>query len=201
MDYNAIKAAVAKIIRRTDLNDDMDMFITMAEAHLNRNIDTSWQEVRTRASIDTEFFPLPCDFISMRSVHIEGSPDHIVDYVPYQSLRDFAATNRAGSPLYYSVTDKTMVVAPVPGDAVDLELVYRAKLPALSADNTTNWLSDNFPDIYIYSIAFQILVSLKDPRAEAFKLHRDGLLAELEVASVRRMRGSSPRRMRTRGVI
>ena len=44
--------------------------------------------------------------------------------------------------------------APVPDSEYTLEIVYYQALPAL-ADNTTNWLLDSHPDIYLYGSLMQ----------------------------------------------
>ena len=44
--------------------------------------------------------------------------------------------------------------APVPDSEYTREIVYYQALPAL-ADNTTNWLLDSHPDIYLYGSLMQ----------------------------------------------
>ena len=70
------------------------------------------------------------------------SPDEIVKKFPSSST---------GNPLLFTVIDGSLQIAPIPDQAYTFELTYRQQLPALSSINTTNWLLQEYPDIYLYA--------------------------------------------------
>ena len=46
--------------------------------------------------------------------------------------------------------DGAIELVPPPGDYITVEMVYYAKIPALSDAVTTNWLIAKAPDVYLY---------------------------------------------------
>lgn len=133
-------------------------FITLCEAKLNRGLHHMKMEKRSYATFniattEPEFVSLPSDFQSMRRIRLSSATNkpHL-DYKSQVQLDELRRNNNnaAGTPRYFTIFGSEIEFAPTPSSNETIEMVYRANLPALSADNSTNWLITLAPDIYLY---------------------------------------------------
>lgn len=133
-------------------------FITLCEAKLNRTLMHPKMEKRSTASVDTsddepEFVTLPSDFQAMRRVRLSsvtGKPR--LQFMAQSQLEDYrySIDNVTDEPIYFTIIGDEMELAPTPGEDYTLEMVYRANLSGLSSSNSTNWLIEFAPDVYLY---------------------------------------------------
>jgi len=93
-------------------------------------------------------------------------------------LNEYVAASTAtspprGFPKYYAqfggatgTTDSTSgryMFAPVPADTYNFQVHFNAKPTALSSGNTTTWLSQNFPNGFLYASLIEAFSFLKGP--------------------------------------
>ena len=76
--------------------------------------------------------------------------------------RKEADGNVNGRPYYYAMTGAQFELYPIPDGTYASELLYFAKIPALSDSATTNWLLTNAPDAYLYGALIHSAPYLKD---------------------------------------
>lgn len=156
-NYSDLKTEIAAQIARSDLSADdvqMDNFIVQAEADINRRLRTIRQtkEATITTAANTDDYTLPADFISIRTLEFDTDPRGI-DYVPDVSAQRIATG--VSRPCQYSLVfdadnDRWQIrFLPTPSGVYTLTLKYYAKIPALTADNTTNWLLTYHPQIYL----------------------------------------------------
>lgn len=158
-----VKTAVADWLNKAGLaNVDARAteFITLFEAQANRELDTREMTgfVTLTTSADSTDVGLPCGFAGVRSLCIDGSPDKPLQYAKPE---EFDGANGTGRPWRYTVTD-VLVLDPQPDAEYDLRLRYRKRIPALSAQCTTNWLLRQHPDAYLYGALSQGLIYFRD---------------------------------------
>ena len=153
-NYTELQASVADFLNRSDLTDVIPDFIRMTEAELNRVLRTREMSVRTQGPISKQYVKLPVDFLGLRNIELMTSPVTVLEYRNLQNLDAHRALDATGKPIYYSIMQNNIEFAPVPDSEYTLEIVYYQALPAL-ADNTTNWLLDSHPDIYLYGSLMQ----------------------------------------------
>lgn len=156
--YSELQTAIAGWLARTDLTDRIPEFIRLTEAKFNRVLFAPQMEQRavTNADIasdDPEFVSLPTDFqtmIRVRLSEVTGKPR--LQFMSQTQIDDYrySTDNLIGQPVYFAIMGSEMELAPTPNDDYELEMVYRKTIPALSDDNTTNWLLDLAPDAYLY---------------------------------------------------
>lgn len=185
--YAELCTAVANWLARDDLTDRIPEFITLAEAKFNRELRCSQMETRATATVNTasdepEFVTLPGDFQTMRRVRLSsvtGKPS--LQFISQQHADDIRYCSRdiTGQPEYFTVFGDEMELLPTPNDDYVVEMVYRAKLDALSSNNT-NWLLDTAPDAYLYGALLEAAPYTKeDERINTWvgglKLAIDGL--------------------------
>ena len=153
-NYTELQASVADFLNRSDLTDVIPDFIRMTEAELNRVLRTREMSVRTQGPISKQYVKLPVDFLGLRNIELMTSPVTVLEYRNLQNLDAHRALDATGKPIYYSILQNNIEFAPVPDSEYTLEIVYYQALPAL-AENTTNWLLDSHPDIYLYGSLMQ----------------------------------------------
>ncbi len=160
--YSDLVAAVAEWMARDDLNARIPDWITLAEAKFNRDLRCRQMEKRAFVTVsltDTErsFVPLPSDFQTMRSLIISNDAERRrLRYLEADQIKDYRSNigNVNAQPVYFGVFGDQLELAPnplpSPATAPELEMIYRANLPSLSASNPTNWLLNVAPDAYLY---------------------------------------------------
>jgi len=149
--YNDLQASVADFLNRSDLTSVIPDFIKMAETDMNRKVRHWRMENRATASVSGRFSVLPTDFVEAIRLHLETDqrPIELVSYHEMQTLRE-NANDTGGKPTTYSITQGEIELFPTPDTTYDIELYYYAKIPSLSASQTTNNILTNFPDAYLY---------------------------------------------------
>jgi hypothetical protein len=158
--YATLVTAVTEWLAREDatLVARAPDFITLAEAKFNRTLFHPRMETRTTLTVDTgatdpEFLDLPSDFQTMRSARLSGvTGKPRLAFMSQTQLEDyrFSIDDVSDQPVYFSIVGDQMELAPTPNEDYDVEIVYRANIPALTSGNTTNWLLTLAPDLYLY---------------------------------------------------
>ncbi|MGV0964199.1 MAG: phage adaptor protein [Polynucleobacter sp.] len=133
--------------------DAIDRALRKAEAEFNRTLRTPDMENRIVLSVTTELTLLPSDFLEMRSVFQEGSPDAtLASMSPHAIVA--AYRGYAGSPVAYAIEGGMIRVAPVGSAALDL--TYYAAIPQLSDAQVSNWLLRKHPDLYVAGALYHL---------------------------------------------
>jgi hypothetical protein len=150
--YAGLVTAVGTWLNRTDLDAMVPNFIALLEARLNRILRVPEMEANDTLTPADGVATLPTDWLQIRHVYIDASCDTEVVPVPYSTIRRDYPLASTGRPQVYAVHENEIHLAPLPSDDAEEELtvLYYEKIPALSAQNTTNWLSESHPDIYLY---------------------------------------------------
>lgn len=189
--YSALVTAVGNWLNRADLNARIPDFIQLAEARLNRILDDPEMDVSSTAAASDDFSALPDDFGGIVSVSTGSGTLSKVG--PTQIA---AYSGETGDPRYYALVGSTIAFAPR-NDAVTIDLVYRRRVPPLTTTDTTNWLLELAPDVYLFSVLLQGAVYTDDTeRTAKWKAGLDEALAELRKDGARRRWGSGPARPR-----
>lgn len=153
--YDTLKATLADWLNRADLVAQIPAFIALFESTFNKDPRGRVQDsvVISTASIASELTPVPADYVQMQRLGVSGStvrPGGLELLTPTQ-LGDYGWMHRtAGEPLYYAIIGRQIRLVPLPDKAYVFEMEYYAKVPPLSADNETNWLLQEHPDLYLY---------------------------------------------------
>ena len=197
--YSELQTVIADFLDRDDQTERIKTFIDLAEAEINRRVRHWRLENRATAEVDGRYSALPADFVEPIRLHLEADqrPIELIPSLEMQSMRE--ASNTAGKPAFYALTQGEIELYPTPDAAYDLEMYYYAKLPALSTSQTTNVILANFPDAYLYGSLIHSAPFLgEDARmqtwAALFQSAIDGINADNEKAKT----GSAGRRIKIR---
>ena len=99
----------------------------------------------------------------------------------------------------FTMVGQQFQVIPPPNTSYSAELLYYAKIPALSDSNTTNWLLTESPDIYLYGALVQSSPYLKeDERVGTWAGLYQRFVDDMMLADERARIGSSKLKARIR---
>lgn len=148
------------IVEIRDLMDDadysqsaIDRALRKAEAEFNRTLRTPEMETRAVLTVTNELTQLPSDFLELRYVFQEGSPDRTLKSMsPAGMLASYSGVS--GCPQAYAIEGTEMRVGPV-GNAT-LEMIYYRPLASLSDAVPSNWLLAKHPDLYVAGVMYHL---------------------------------------------
>lgn len=110
-----------------------------------------------------------------------------------------AVADRAAPEYYAMLTDTTMVFAPTPDAAYQVEAIGPIRPATLSAVNTTTWISTNLPDLFIaasmiFASGYQqnFGAQADDPKmAQSWEMQYQALVGGAQVEEARRRAAST----------
>ena len=149
----------------------INVFIENVENKIQRELDLdAFRKFQFSSfTIGSPFITLPDDFAFERGVQIRNQ---ITNDRTWLDQRDTTfideynvdRTNNTGTPKYYANWDQnTLIVAPTPDLAYEIELWYNKTPDHLSSTTTTTWLSTNAPEVLIYGTVSEAFSYLKNP--------------------------------------
>lgn len=162
--YSTLKSSIADFLNRSDLTSVIPTFISLSEAKFNRTLRVRQMVKRATATIDTQFFAMPADFLEAKSFVLNTNP---LTYVEY-ATQDFLQKQRqdvyitSGKPALFGVVGTQFETVPTPDTNYTGELTYYAKIESLSDTTTSNWLLAYAPDLYLYGALVQAAPYLRD---------------------------------------
>ena len=164
--------------------------IARAEAVFNRELRCPKMETEYDLTVTDEATDLPVDFLQLRTVYEEGSPDNPLDTMSPAGLRQ-RYRGQAGAVKAYALENRRLLVGPV-GDAT-LTLVYYARIPALTDSNPANWLLDEHPDLYLHQVLAILFNKIGDSeRAAANATYAANLLNSINDSGKKNRWGAGP---------
>lgn len=169
--FTELKSAIGDWLNRDDLTAVVPSFIALAEARINRELRHYDMETRSTASLTGRYLALPTDWLQTIRVHLtaQGQPDlELVSQNDMAQMRG-NSNDTSGRPRYFAVTAGELEVFPTPDETYEIEIVYFAKVEALSDSNASNWLLSRYPDVYLYGALVHSAPYLSDdPRAQTW---------------------------------
>jgi hypothetical protein len=193
--YSGLKATIADYLNRDDLTSAIPSFITLAEAKFNRKLRVRQMVKRATATIDTQYFGYPSDWLQAKQFVLNTNPITYLEFVTNfqgDEIRQTTAIG-VGKPLYYTIVGAQIEVIPTPDTGYTGELTYYGKIPVLSDSNTSNWLLAYAPDLYLYGALLEATPYLKDDeRLATWSSLYANSLGDMEVADQRASVSSTP---------
>ncbi len=177
--YATLQTDVGEWLARDDLTAYIPSFVRLGEARINREL-RHWKMLkRSRADgNDTRFLALPTDFIEPKRIKLITSPETKPLNIrsPDQLDNANASGNRAWNVSFHEELEFDVAV----GSTSTVEVLYYARLDALSDTNTTNWYLTNAYDLYLMSALSESAPFLKEDEritvwSSRYSLARDAL--------------------------
>ena len=152
MTYAELKTNIANFLNRSDLTNQLDFFIDATEAEFNRRLRVKDMIKRATATADSQYLSLPTDWLEAINVQLDGNNFTPLMQQSIESLDIYrkSVDNVSSQPVYYALVDNTIELAPTPDTSYTLQLTYYGTIDALSDSNTSNFISNSYPDAYLY---------------------------------------------------
>lgn len=186
-DQIELRFAVGEYTGRRDLSNVMPNMIQRAEQRLNRELRHHQMLTGSTITLVSGSGALPSDFIQAFQVR-SGT-------CAYRQVTSNLVNQNVGS--CYAVEGSNILMSGFDGD---LSVTYYAELPTLTATpTTTNWLLNEGPDVYLYSVGVEVARFIRDKDLEAdASAHRDLAISELKRDNFRHQYGDA--KVRVQGV-
>jgi len=167
--YAGLKASIADFLGRGDLTATIPDFIILAEAQMARRFAAAASAgmpvprrllVRAQAQLDAgeEFVAVPGRFIGPRTFVLRDEPAVELSYLSPETFLAAKKTllwNVGDRPKYYTVLGEAFQLLPAPGAVVEAEMSFLQMPMALGGANPSNWVLQQYPDIYLYGALTQ----------------------------------------------
>lgn len=155
-NYDDLQSEILEWMDRTGdsaAEERVTKWILLAESWFNRELRTPEMERTVTFSIEDEDIPLPADYLGMRAIYQETSPDFPLNGMsPDQLRRDFGG--QAGIPQAYAIVGGGLRLAPVPETELLYTMDYFGRIDNLSVTAPSNWLLETAPDLYLFASLF-----------------------------------------------
>lgn len=163
LTWTTLKAKIADWLNNesAELEAALPDIVRLAERKIAREADLRAFRARDTLPAAAAEVALPNDCLVVRTIrHPTG--DYLLprtDVFIREYWPDPAAT---GTPRYYAHKDDvTLLLAPTPAAATDLEILYTVDPEGLSDTNTTTWLSTNAEDVLLFACLIEAATYLE----------------------------------------
>jgi len=184
--YTDLQASVADWLNREDLEDRIPDFIRLFEAKASRKIRTTDTLQRSNAVLSEGYFPVPLDWretVAFMRLSVRPYP---LEFVSAERSYELRAQRRNGPATHYTQLGRKFYLIPTPAEEIELELLYRAAIPALTPEEPHNWLLGRDPDLYLYGTLAEAEPYLKnDERVGLWIAKRDEIFEEMRLEAER----------------
>lgn len=183
-----LRDTVADWLNRQDIEDKIPSFIRLFEARASRELRTHDMVKRATAVVNKGYFVVPTDWReTVALLRLTPQPERL-NFVSIDGSFELREKYAGISvpPKVYTQMDGKFFLYPEPQGDVDLELIYRASIPALSAETPSNWLLTKSPDLYLFGSLSEAEPYLKnDERMPLWQSKADRILASMQAEAER----------------
>ena len=209
-DLPTLQNAIADFLDRPDLEVQVNLFIQLAEAQINRDMRTHKMicKGQTVGSRRDNFIPLPDGWLEGRNVEVitlkenPDDPPNLIDdqtvQASYQSpdaidqLKEQNIQWRPNAGCHYTYYGNVIELYPAPGTDFRVVMEYYERLTPLSVGNPTNHLILSDPDVYLYGALIHSAPFLRDdPRLAIWGQMYGSAVAKLNSTSEKAMTSGS----------
>jgi len=162
-NYSEMVTAVSDWLNRagfSDLESRIPDFIEFGQRRIHYTCDLDAMEDATTLTISGQNAALPADFLRVKAL-IGLQAGHTWELLG-APIRDVLAYSMEDRPNTYAIVGGQFYFGPPPDQAYTATLIYYKALPILSSVNTTNWFTENYPEILLAATIMEALVYLKD---------------------------------------
>jgi len=198
--YSELLDTIESWLNAPAVAQDIPTFVTLAEAQANRDIRHSRMEQRSTATLDSQYSSLPTDWLETLSLSLDNQR---LEYVSRDNILEMAEKTNAhtGVTKYYTLVGGELEFYPRPATDSTMTLIYRQKIPTLSADQPTNWLLQTFPEVYLYgSLLHSAPYLQEDARVAMWVQLYSQVVQQVNADGARAKAGGSNMRLKIKGL-
>ncbi len=148
-DLASLKTEVAGWLHRTDLTAEIAGWITLAESRIYRELRVRQMETALSSAIASGVIAVPSGYVEMKYAYINGSPMMKLQRKDAEWIYEKYPTRSSdGTPRFFAREATNFIFGPYPDSGYTVKGVYYKRLAALA---TTNWLTDDCPDLILFA--------------------------------------------------
>jgi len=160
-DYDDLQDEVVSWISNDKIISKVTTCIQLAEARVRNDVLIRRMERSKHGKFDGAviFLPEDCEAIQ-RLMYYIGASEYSIPYADPQSVENYTST--VGDPVAYTMVDQAVILYPTPVTDRDYTLYYIPAIADLSPSNTSNWLLDRAPNVYLFAACLEAAGYLQD---------------------------------------
>ena len=181
---------------------NIDLMLRFGEARMSRKLKKLKASVRAIVPTvtDLEYYSLPPDYGGIRDIQVnfpEGNgKTRTLHYLNPEQMNqksmDTAPANSNALAYYTIIADQFQIQPTVEVDNF-IEIVYYQRIPALTSVASTNWVSEEHPDMYLSSLMYEIEIFVKNyEAADGWTARLDKAMAEIDISDEVERWGGTP---------
>lgn len=151
--YQNIIDEAADWLLRPDLKPIIPTFLYMAENQINRQLRHRKMLKREKATtvLNSAYIAMPEGFLEMKNFQVnDGTVTHWLENSSPEYL-DTLSDKPAGRPTKYAVLGDSLQLSPKPDKAYQIEMLFYKRIPHLTAEVQTNFLTDEAGDLLLFA--------------------------------------------------
>lgn len=184
MNYDQIINLALSYADRTDSDivNRMGDFVSIVESRINRAIRVNQMATRSLVIMGDgqEYFGLPEGFAGIRDIEVrdnDAKSGVTAQYLNPEQMNNINLTDN--NSIFYTIIANQLQLYPVQTDKI-LEIVYYKRLEGINETSDTNWLSDRYPDCYVFGLIVEIEAFVKNAAgADLWNQRFEGAIAEI----------------------
>lgn len=177
LSYADLLAALPKYMKRNDLGAMLPIFLQVQEEYFNTEIFTRARRDSISLTPLSSQIALPNDWYRIIRVYWNGTP---MNFFPNEFESGYAAGEATRIGYGYQIEGDTLSVS-TPDLGAILRLDYYTTLEPLSTTNTSNWLLEDSPSVYLYGVLHEAASYIRDQTQLAYWLQkRDAAIQALQ---------------------
>lgn len=162
--FTELQTAIGDYLARADLTAKIPDFITLAEAHFNREIRTREMTGAVGLTLVNGVATLPTDFLEWVNVQWIGVRSRDLRYAEPDSEAWRFRYRPNGDPSMFGIFGSVVSIRPIL--AGNIVLTYYQQLSTITINNG-NWLLTKYPDLYVYRTLAEAYLYQKDSKKAA----------------------------------
>jgi hypothetical protein len=167
-DRKGIRDSLKAWSQRRNIDDEiLNDFIELALSKANRALRIPpLERAITLAPLGAGYYELPTDFIEVKTlIAVRAGKAIVLERKAIDEVDHLYSRDSQSDPCIYGRYGDTLRVAPDPGS--DITLYYYYAIPSMTADVTTNWFTEQAPEILLYGALIELASYTRDPDSEA----------------------------------
>lgn len=184
-NYSSLQSEVLNWLKRDDLVNDVATFIAFGEARINKISRLSNQEVQ--APIITtagQFYTdLPIGFLEHISLVYNNDLYEVPEKVDIEVLDRYKIQIGTSVPSHFAVSNGKYWWNSIPTENYQLTARYWKKWDI--ANDDTNFILENYPDVYLYTALAHGARMIRHPQQSNFEIYAQNALDDLEYYSIK----------------
>lgn len=163
-NYASLSTAVGDYLARSDLTGFVPNFIQNAESKLYRTLRLRTMETALSGTISGGVLAVPSGYLELKYAYVNQSPTEFLSRMPPEALyREYPNRSNTARPRAIAREASNFIFGPYPDANYSIAGIYYTRLTSLDAiTNTTNWFTDNAPDVLLYGALLEAVPFLKD---------------------------------------